>query len=44
MILRPDGSAAHRQQISGPVATAQDLGAALGAELLGMAGGREFLA
>jgi hydroxymethylbilane synthase len=44
MILRPDGSAAHRQQISGPAATAKDLGAALGEELLGMAGGRDFLA
>ena len=44
MILRPDGSAAHRQQISGPAATAKDLGATLGAELLGMVGGRDFLA
>ena len=44
MILRPDGSAAHRQQIRGPATTAKDLGATLGAELLGMAGGRNFLA
>ena len=40
----PDGSAAHRQQISGPATMAKDLGATLGAELLGMAGGRNFLA
>ncbi len=43
MILRPDGSAAFRKQMRAPADTAEQLGAALGAELLGMAGGRDFL-
>lgn len=44
MILRPDGSAAHRRQICAPADQAERLGAELGAELLGLAGGRAFLA
>ena len=44
MILRPDGSAAHRRQICAPADQAESLGAELGAELLGLAGGRAFLA
>ena len=44
MILRPDGSAAHRRQICAPADQADRLGAELGAELLGLAGGRAFLA
>jgi len=44
MILRPDGSAAHRRQMSAPAEQAERLGAELGAELLGLAGGRGFLA
>lgn len=44
MILRPDGSAAYRRQMAAPVAAAEQLGAALGEELLGLAGGRDFLA
>ena len=44
MILRPDGSAAHRRQICAPADQAESLGAELGIELLGLAGGRAFLA
>ncbi|XDZ69684.1 hydroxymethylbilane synthase [Alphaproteobacteria bacterium LSUCC0744] len=44
MILRPDGSAAHRRQVCAPADQAERLGAELGAELLGLAGGRAFLA
>ena len=44
MILRPDGSAAHRRQMRAPADSAAQLGAALGEELLAMAGGRDFLA
>ena len=43
MILRPDGSESSRQQMSAPSDQASTLGSALGAELLGLAGGREFL-
>jgi porphobilinogen deaminase len=43
MILRPDGSAAHRKQMRAPVDQAERLGAELGAELIGLAGGRDFL-
>ena len=44
MILRPDGSASYRKQISGQRKDAMKLGEALGAELLGLAGGKKFLA
>ena len=44
MILRPDGSKSYRQQMSAPSDQAMALGAGLGAELLGLAGGRDFLA
>jgi hydroxymethylbilane synthase len=44
MILRPDGSVAHRAQMEAPRAEAVALGEALGARLLDMAGGRAFLA
>jgi hydroxymethylbilane synthase len=43
MILRPNGEAAHRRQIVGPVDDAASLGTELGAALLTDAGGREFL-
>ena len=43
MILRPDGSESHRQQMRAPSDQASTLGSALGAELLGLAGGRDFL-
>ncbi|MGB1329485.1 MAG: hydroxymethylbilane synthase [Candidatus Puniceispirillaceae bacterium] len=43
MILRPDGSAAHRKQMRAPADQAETLGAELGAELIGLAGGRDFL-
>ena len=43
MILRPDGSAAHRKQMRAPADQAERLGAELGAELIGLAGGRDFL-
>ena len=43
MILRPDGSESYRRQMSAPSDQASTLGSALGAELLGLAGGREFL-
>ena len=43
MILRPDGSESYRQQIRGPSDQASTLGSALGAELLDLAGGRDFL-
>ena len=43
MILRPDGSESYRQQMSAPSDQASTLGSALGAELLGLAGGRDFL-
>ena len=43
MILRPNGEAAHRRQIVGPVDDATSLGTELGAALLTDAGGREFL-
>jgi len=43
MILRPDGSAAHRKQMCAPADQAERLGAELGAELIGLAGGRDFL-
>ncbi len=44
MILRPDGSKSYRHQMRAPVDQAAALGAALGSELLGLAGGRKFLA
>jgi hydroxymethylbilane synthase len=44
MILRPDGSAAHRGTLSGPATDADRLGRELGAQLLDQAGGRDFLA
>ncbi len=44
MILRPDGSESHRQQMRAPSDQAAALGMALGTELLGLAGGRDFLA
>ena len=44
LILRPDGSESYRQQMTAPSDQAVELGAALGAELLGRAGGRSFLA
>jgi hydroxymethylbilane synthase len=44
MVLRPDGSAAHRRTINGPVGDAAKLGSALGEALLIDAGGRDFLA
>ena len=44
MILRPDGSESHREQMTAPSDQAAVLGAALGAELLSRAGGRGFLA
>ena len=44
MILRPDGSRSYRQQMSAPSDQAAALGAALGVELLNLAGGRDFLA
>ena len=43
MILRPDGSESYRQQMRAPIDQASTLGSALGAELLGLAGGRDFL-
>ena len=43
MILRPDGSESYRQQMRAPSDQASTLGSALGAELLGLAGGRDFL-
>jgi hydroxymethylbilane synthase len=43
MILRPDGSVAHRKQMRAPADQAEKLGAELGAELIGLAGGRDFL-
>ena len=43
MILRPDGSKSYRQQMCAPSNQASTLGSALGAELLGLAGGRDFL-
>ena len=43
MILRPNGEAAYRRQIVGPVDDATSLGKELGAALLTDAGGREFL-
>ena len=43
MILRPDGSESYRQQMRAPSDQASTLGTALGAELLGLAGGRDFL-
>ena len=43
MILRPNGEAAYRRQIVGPVDDAASLGTELGAALLTDAGGREFL-
>jgi hydroxymethylbilane synthase len=43
MILRPDGSESFRHQMCAPSDQASILGAALGAELLGLAGGRDFL-
>jgi hydroxymethylbilane synthase len=44
MVLRPDGDAAHRRQLSGPVDDAVALGHELGAALLDDAGGKSFLA
>ena len=44
MILRPDGSESYRHQMRAPIDQAAALGAALGSELLGLAGGRKFLA
>jgi hydroxymethylbilane synthase len=43
MILSPDGSESYRQQMRAPSDQASTLGSALGAELLGLAGGRDFL-
>jgi hypothetical protein len=43
MILRPDGSESYRKQMRAPSDQASTLGSALGAELLGLAGGRDFL-
>ena len=43
MILRPNGSAAHRKQMRAPADQAEELGVELGAELIGLAGGRDFL-
>lgn len=43
MVLRPDGSQSHRQQMRAPSDQATALGSALGTELLGLAGGRNFL-
>ena len=43
MILRPDGSESYRQQMCAPSDQAAALGAALGTELIGLAGGRDFL-
>ena len=44
MILSPDGAAAHRGSLSGQAVDAERLGLELGAQLLGAAGGRDFLA
>ena len=44
MILSPDGQAAHRTQMFGPVGDAEAIGKAVGAKLLETAGGRGFLA
>lgn len=44
MILSPNGDAAHRGNIAGSRDDAAQLGATLGEELLGAAGGRGFLA
>ena len=43
MILRPDGSESYRRQMCAPSDEASNLGFALGAELLRLAGGRNFL-
>ena len=43
MILSPDGSESYRQQMRAPSDQASTLGSALGAELLNLAGGRDFL-
>ena len=44
MILSTDGQAAHRFEMDAPAADAKALGKAVGAKLLEMAGGRDFLA
>ena len=44
MILSTDGQAAHRFEMDAPAADAEALGKAVGAKLLEMAGGRDFLA
>ena len=44
MILSPDGAAAHRGSLAGAAADAEQIGRALGAQLLSAAGGRDFLA
>ena len=44
MILRPDGTESYRRKMSASSDQAVNLGAALGAELLSIAGGHDFLA
>ena len=44
MILSTDGQLAHRFEMDAPAADAEALGKAVGAKLLDMAGGRDFLA
>jgi len=44
MVLSPDGAAAHRGSLAGAAADAEQIGRALGAQLLSAAGGRDFLA
>ena len=44
MVLSTDGQAAHRFEMSAPAGDAEVLGKAVGAKLLEMAGGRDFLA
>ena len=44
MILRPDGSKSYRLQRTAPFEQARELGSVLAEELLGLAGGRAFLA
>ena len=44
MVLNLDGSQSFKDEVTGPAATASDLGCALGDALLSAAGGRSFLA
>ena len=44
MILSIDGQEAHRVEMDAPAGDAEALGSAVGAKLLEMAGGRDFLA